>query len=34
MHAVRTIEEKAGADAKLQAEIDRIESDLLQRAMR
>ena len=34
MHAVRTIDEKAGADPKLQAEIDRIESDLLQRAMR
>ncbi len=34
MHAVRTIEEKAGADGKLQAEVDRIEQDLLQRAER
>ena len=34
MHAVRTIEEKAGADQKLQAEVDRIEQDLLQRASR
>ncbi|MEY3143100.1 MAG: chromosomal replication initiator protein DnaA, partial [Planctomycetota bacterium] len=34
MHAVRTIEEKAGADQKLQAEVDRIEQDLLQRVSR
>ena len=34
MHAVRTIEEKASADQKLQAEVDRIEQDLLQRASR
>jgi chromosomal replication initiator protein len=34
MHAVRTIEEKAAADPKLKAEIDRIEQDLLQRASR
>jgi chromosomal replication initiator protein len=34
MHAVRTIDEKIQADPKLQAELDRIESDLLQRAMR
>jgi chromosomal replication initiator protein len=34
MHAVRTIEEKAGLDQKLQAEVDRIEQDLLQRASR
>ena len=34
MHAVRTIEETAGADQKLQAEVDRIEQDLLQRASR
>jgi chromosomal replication initiator protein len=34
MHAVRTIEEKAVADQKLQAEVDRIEQDLLQRASR
>jgi chromosomal replication initiator protein len=34
MHAVRTIEEKAEADQKLQAEVDRIEQDLLQRASR
>jgi chromosomal replication initiator protein len=34
MHAVRTIEEKAGADGKLQAEVGRIEQDLLQRSER
>ena len=34
MHAVRTIEQKAGLDQKLQAEVDRIEQDLLQRASR
>jgi chromosomal replication initiator protein len=34
MHAVRTIEAKAGLDAKLQAEVGRIEQDLLQRAER
>jgi chromosomal replication initiator protein len=34
MHAVRTTEDKVKADPKLQAELDRIESDLLQRAMR
>lgn len=34
MHAVRTIEEKTEADQKLQAEVDRIEQDLLQRASR
>jgi len=32
MHAVRTIEAKAGADGKLQAEVGRIEQDLLQRS--
>ena len=34
MHAVRTIEEKSGADGKLQAEVGRIEQDLLQRSGR
>jgi len=34
MHAVRTIEEKTGADGKLQAEVGRIEQDLLQRSDR
>ncbi len=34
MHAVRTIEEKAGLDGKLQAEVGRIEQDLLQRSER
>ena len=34
MHAVRTIEEKTGADSKLQAEVGRIEQDLLQRSDR
>jgi hypothetical protein len=31
MHAVRTIEAKTGSDGKLQAEVGRIEQDLLQR---
>ena len=34
MHAVRTIEQKVGADSKLQAEVNRIEQDLLQRSER
>jgi chromosomal replication initiator protein len=34
MHAVRTIEEKSGLDGKLQAEVGRIEQDLLQRSER
>ena len=34
MHAVRTIEEKSRADGKLQAEVGRIEQDLLQRSER
>jgi chromosomal replication initiator protein len=34
MHAVRTIEEKTGADGKLQAEVGRIEQDILQRSER
>jgi chromosomal replication initiator protein len=34
MHAVRTIEQKADSDGKLQAEVDRIEQDLLQRSGR
>lgn len=34
MHAVRTIESKAGLDGKLQAEVTRIEQDLLQRSGR
>jgi hypothetical protein len=34
MHAVRTIEQKADSDGKLQAEVDRIEQDLLQRSSR
>ncbi|MFM7052522.1 MAG: helix-turn-helix domain-containing protein, partial [Planctomycetota bacterium] len=34
MHAVRTIEGRAGADAKVQAEIGSIEQDLLQRSGR
>jgi chromosomal replication initiator protein len=34
MHAVRTIESKTGADGKLQAEVGRIEQDLLQRGER
>jgi chromosomal replication initiator protein len=34
MHAVRTIEAKAGLDTKLQAEVGRIEQDLLQRSER
>jgi chromosomal replication initiator protein len=34
MHAVRTIEEKTGSDQKLQAEVGRIEQDLLERTGR
>ena len=34
MHAVRTIEAKSGLDGKLQAEVTRIEQDLLQRTDR
>jgi chromosomal replication initiator protein len=34
MHAVRTIEQKADADGKIQSEVDRIEQDLLQRSNR
>jgi len=34
MHAVRTIEKKVDTDGKLQAEVDRIEQDLLQRSSR
>jgi chromosomal replication initiator protein len=34
MHAVRTIEQKTQADDKLQAEVGRIEQDLLERSNR
>jgi len=34
MHAVRTIEQKADSDGKIQSEVDRIEQDLLQRSNR